>query len=160
MTGVSPDIPPALPARSNTPVVLRILLAIMLAIPGVLGLLGFGFVLGDWLYEGLRFEGSDLWIMPAIVIASESFICFSILALGIILRYARWKRATTASLVLAVLAGVVIVLGYQLLLDSLSLDDTDDRQLALVFSILGLIVIAVPPLLHWWTGKPTDSPAN
>jgi hypothetical protein len=48
---------------------------------------------------------------------------------------------------------VVIVIGYQLLLDCLAVDDTDDRQLALVFSVLGLVIVSVPPLLHWWNAK-------
>jgi hypothetical protein len=142
----------ALP-RSNMPVVLRIILAILLGFPGIVGLFGFGFVLGDWLYEGFRFQQSDLWIMPVVVIGAESFICFSVLTVGVVLRYARWKRAPVVSLVLAILAAVVIVLGYQLILDCLPADDGDDRMTALIFSILGLLIIAVPPLLHWWKAK-------
>jgi hypothetical protein len=36
------------------------------------------------------------------------------------------------------------------MLDCLQPDDTEDRQLALVFAVIGLIVVAVPPFLHWW----------
>ncbi len=147
--------PAQLPSASqnNTPVVLRIILAILLGIPGIIGIGAFVVLVGMWLAEGFRFDQSDVWILPVFVIGAESFVCFSVLTIGIVLRYARWQRAPTASLVLAILSAVVIVIGYQLLLDCLAVDNTDDRQLALVFSVLGLVIISVPPLLHWWNAK-------
>jgi hypothetical protein len=155
MTVPSPDASQT-PARpSKTPVVLRIVLAVLLGIPGLIGLVVFATMIGEWLHEGYQFKQSDLWLMPVFLIGAQSFICFSVLTIGIILRYARWQRAPLASVVLAILAAVVIVIGYQLMLDCLQPDDSEDRQLALVFSIVGLIVIAVPPFLHWWKAKKT-----
>jgi hypothetical protein len=150
MTEPTASVPGSPLPRSNAPVVIRIILAILLGIPGIIGLIAFAALVGDWLHNGLQFEQSPYSFTSAILIAAESGLCFSVLALGIILRYARWRRARTASLVLAVLSAAVIVLGYQLMIDCLGPDDTDDQQVAMVFSVLGLIIISAPPLLHWW----------
>lgn len=158
MTDPSASLPQRPIPQNNGPVVLRIVLAILLGIPGIIGILDFAVLIGMWLSEGFRFNQSDVWILPVFVIGAESFVGFSVLTIGIILRYARWRRAPAASLVLAILSAVVIVVCYQLLLDCLAADDTDDRQTALVFSILGLVIVSVPPLLHWWkAGKPPES---
>jgi hypothetical protein len=150
MTIPTPDAPRVPPPQGNAPVVLRTILAILLGIPGIIGLVVFATLVGEWLQEGFQFKQSDLWLMPLFLIGAESCICFSVLTIGVVLRFARWKRAPMASLVLVVLTAAVIVLGYQLMLDCLQPDDTEDRQLALVFAVIGLIVVAVPPFLHWW----------
>jgi hypothetical protein len=155
MADPSAPLPRTPAPQNNAPVVLRIILAILLGIPGIIGICVFGVLVGMWIYEGFRFNQSDVWILPVFVIGAESFICFSVLTIGIVLRYARWQRATTASLVLAILSAAVIVIGYQFMLDCLAADDTDDRLTSLVFSILGLIVISVPPFLHWWNASKT-----
>jgi len=150
MADPTASVPGSPTPRSNAPVVIRIILAILLGIPGIIGLIAFSVLLGDWLHNGFQFDQSPYSFTSAILIAAESGICFSVLAVGIILRYARWQGAPIASLVLAILSAAVIVVGYQLMLDSLGPDDTDDQQVAMVFSVLGLILISVPPLLHWW----------
>jgi len=155
MADPSAPLPQTPVPENNTPVVLRIILAILLGIPGIIGICVFGVLIGMWLFEGFRFNQSDVWILPVFVIGAECLVSFSVLTIGIVLRYARWKKAPTASLVLAILSAVVIVIGYQLMLDCLGIDDTEDRQMALVFSVLGLIIISVPPLLHWWNASKT-----
>ena len=139
--------------RSNAPVVLRIMLAILLLIPGLLGLVVFGFWVGAWIYEGFGFLDSDRGWMPLFIIPSVAFILFSVATVGIVLRFARWGKAPTASLVLSIVSAVTIVLGYQLMLDSFTPDDTESPTLTLVASIIGLVVISVPPFLHWWKAK-------
>lgn len=150
MTEPTASIPGSPTPRGNAPVVIRFILAILLGIPGIVGLIAFSMLLGDWLHNGFQFDRSPYSFTSLILIAAESGVCFSVLAVGIILRYARWKAAPTASLVLAILSAVVIVVGYQLMIDCLGPEDTDDQQVAMVFSVLGLILISVPPLLHWW----------
>ena len=91
--------------------------------------------------------------MPLFIIAALGLVSFSVLTIGIVLRYARWRRAPAASLFLSVFSAAILVLGYQLALDCFAIDDTEDRQLSLLLSILGLAITAVPPFLHWWNAK-------
>lgn len=153
MTEPANDKPQAAVPVSNGPVVMRIILAILLAILGIAGLALFGFALGLWISEGFQFPPSEAGWMPLFIIPAEILVWFSVLTLGIVLRFARWQRAAMASLCLSILSAATIVLGYQLMLDSLSPSDTDSREIALILSVIGLVVISVPPLLHWWNAK-------
>ena len=139
--------------QSNAPVVLRIILAILLLIPGLLGLAVFGFWVGSWSYQGFGFLTSDREWAPLFIIPSVVFILFSVATVGIVLRFARWRKATTASLVLSIVSVVSIVLGYQLMLDSFTPDDAESPTITLVAAIISLIVISVPPFLHWWNAN-------
>jgi hypothetical protein len=138
---------------SNAPVVLRIILAIVLSIPGLIGLSVYAWMVYEWSDQGFAFKSGDLWIMPLFIIAALGLVSFSVLTIGIVLRYARWRRAPEASLFLSVFSAVILVLGYQLALDCFAIDDTEDRQLSLLLSILGLAITAAPSFLHWWNAK-------
>jgi hypothetical protein len=141
--------------------VLRIVLAILLGVPGTAGLAVFGVIAAIWAYEGFRFLDSDRQWMPLFIIPSVACILFSVLTLGIVLRFARWKNAPSASLVLAILSIATIVLGYQLMLDSFTPDDTESPIWTLVASVAGLIVVSAPPFLHWWqAGRRVETPTN
>lgn len=142
--------------QSKAPVVLRILLAVLLLVPGVAGLVVLGALTGAWIYEGFRFLDSDRPWMAIFIIPSVILVLFSVLTVGIVLRFARWRRAPTASLVLAIVSIVAIVIGYQLLLDTFSSTDTESPLVSLAASLFGLAVATVPPLLHWWNARGLD----
>ncbi|MBL0374673.1 hypothetical protein JJB09_21910 [Rhizobium sp. KVB221] len=131
------------------PVILRIGLAAILLVPGLIGLAGFCFLLSEWVDQGFGFA-SDRWLMALFVIAALCAVSFSVLTVGIILRFARWKKAAKASLVLSVIAVLTIVLGYQMLLDALGPDDAEGPTMAFIASAAALILIAAPPFLHWF----------
>jgi hypothetical protein len=139
--------------RSNAPVVLRIILAILLLVPGIVGVAVLGALTGAWIYEGFRFLDSDRPWMPLFIVPSVILILFSVLTVGIVLRFARWQRARQASLVLAAISASAIVIGYQLMLDCFPPGDTESLTLTLVGAILGLLVASLPPFLHWWNGR-------
>ncbi|MDB5522677.1 MAG: hypothetical protein JWM58_440 [Rhizobium sp.] len=161
MTTPAQNKPQATVPVSNAPVVLRILLAILLLIPGIIGLVVLGFWVVAWSYEGFRFLDSNRNWIPLFIIPSVAFILFSVATVGIVLRFARWGKAPTASLALSITSIVTIVIGYQLLLDSFNADDTESPTLTLVASIVALMIISVPPFLHWWNVRKTDQkPAN
>jgi hypothetical protein len=143
------------PRASAAPVVLRILLAVLLALPGLAGLIVYAWLAYEWVNEGFGFNQGDLWLMPLFVTGALCLTSFSVLTIGIVLRFARWEKAPLASLVLSIFSTIILVFGYQLLLDSFSLDARDDRQLSLVLSIAGLLIVSLPPLLHWWKAGKT-----
>ena len=141
------------------PVVARIILAVVLLIPGLVGCVVLGGLTGLWLYEGFRFAGPDRPWMPLFILPAVGFILLSVLAVGILLRFARWRRAPMASLVLAVVATAAVVIGYQLMLDSLS--SGEERLSILAIAVAALAIAAVPPLLHWWHAPESgESPGN
>lgn len=144
---------------SNAPVVLRIILAILLLIPGVIGIVVLGGLTGLWLYEGFRFSGPDRPWMPLFILPAVALILFTVITVGIVLRFARWRAAPTASLVLVILSVAAVVTGYQMMLDSLS--NGEERFAMLAIAIVALVVASVPPFLHWWSARAADgTPGN
>ena len=142
-------------STSHAPVVLRIILAILLLVPGLVGIVVLGAVTGAWVYEGFRFLDSDRAWMPLFIIPSVAFILFSVITVGIVLRYARWRRAPQASLVLSIVSIMAIVIGYQLMLDSISADDSESPILTLLAALAGLAIASLPTFLHWWNDRST-----
>lgn len=128
---------------SNVPVVLRIILAILLLIPGLFGIVVLGGLIGLWIYEGFRFAGADRPWMPLFILPAVALILFTVITVGIVLRFARWKGAPTASLVLVILSVAAVVAGYQMMLDSLS--NGEERFAMLAIAIVALVVASVPP---------------
>jgi uncharacterized membrane protein YoaK (UPF0700 family) len=117
-----------------------------------------GGVTGIWVYEGYRFLGSDREWMALFIIPSVVLILFSVVTVGIVLRFARWSKAPVASLVLAIISVISVVMGYQLMLDAITPDDTESPTIMLVASVIGLTVASVPPFLHWWNAHRTAEP--
>jgi hypothetical protein len=139
--------------RSSAPVVLRILLAILLALPALAGIPALVFAFGWWSSSGFDFDSYEgSWAM-ILIAPGIGCVLFSVIGIGIVLRFARWKRATTASLVLSVVAMISIVLAYGLSLDALKLTDTMDRVGLLILAALAILVAALPPFLHWWKSR-------
>ena len=151
--GTEPTVP-----VSNAPVVLRVLLSVLLLLPGMAGVAVLAGVTGIWIYEGYRFLGSDREWMALFIIPSVVFILFSVVTVGIVLRFARWRKAPVASVVLAIISVVSIVMGYQLMLDAITPDDTETPIIMLVASVVALIVVSGPPFLHWWNAHRTAEP--
>lgn len=142
--------PQPLQGQSRAPVVIRIVLAVICMVPGVIGLLVLAAIAGIFTYEGFRFLDSDREWMQLFLIGAAFFIAPSIIVLGIILRYARWKKAPAASLVLAALYLVADVIGTGMLETTLDSGDSENRSLLIVSAVLGLLIGALPPFLHWW----------
>lgn len=139
--------------RSGAPVVIRIVLAVICLLPGVIGLLVLGAVAGIFIAEGFRFLDADEPWIQLFIIASAVLIAPSIILVGIILRYARWKKAPTASLVLAVLYLVADIIGAGLFERTIDPGDTETWQMLLFWSGVGLLIGALPPFLHWWKSR-------
>ena len=137
----------------NGPVVVRIVLAVLCMIPGVVGLLVLGFVAVAFTFEGFRFMDSDKEWMQLFIIGSAVFIGPSVIAVGIILRYARWKKAPAASLWLASIFLVAVVIGTGMMETTIDAGDSESWQLLIVSAAFCLVTGSLPPFLHWWNAK-------
>ena len=73
--------------------------------------------------------------------------------LGIILRFARWKRAAQASLILAIVTGAAVALASGIFRITIPPDDTEGYVTLLMLSIAGIVAGALPPFLHWWNER-------
>jgi len=142
--------PASLPRQSNAPVVIRIILAVICIIPGVIGLLILAAIAANFVIEDFEFLAGDKPWMQAFIAGSAMLIAPSIICLGIILRYARWKRAPVASLVLAIIYLAADVIGTGLFERTLDPGDTETWRMLLFWSGAGLLIGSLPPFLHWW----------
>lgn len=145
---------PTLDARpSNVPVVLRILLAVVCLLPAAIGLLVIAAIFGTFVYEGFRFRASDEVWMQLFLGAAALLVLLPAIAIGVILRFARWRRAPAASLVLAIIVGAAGALASGMLQTTVMPGDTESYMLLMMFSIAGLVIGALPPFLHWWNAR-------
>ena len=145
--------PAAVTRQSNAPVVIRIILAVICLLPAVIGLLTISGIFVVFVYEGFLFKSSDEVWMQLFIGLSAMLILPPAIAIGIILRYARWKRAPSASLVLAIIIGGTGALSSGMLQTTLVSDDSESYLLLMFFSIAGVVIGALPPFLHWWNAR-------
>lgn len=145
--------PVAAAPQSNAPVVLRIILAVVCLVPMVIGLVVIATIFGNFLLEGFHFTTADEPWMALFLGAAAIVVLMPAIVLGILLRYARWKGAPQASLVLAILVGGAGALVSGMLQTTVMQGDTESYILVMLFSLGGLAVGAVPPFLHWWNTR-------
>ena len=151
------DIPKD-PPPSKAPVVIRIILGIVFLVPGACGGLFLGATSVEWLNAlSTARRTSDPYAI-LIIVPAITAICVSVILLGILLRYARWKNAKTASLVLAIFSALSIALAYQLAIDTTSGGDSEFEIIALLTALAALVIVSLPPLLHWWQKPRADAP--
>jgi hypothetical protein len=139
--------------RSNLPVVLRILFAVLCLVPAVIALLVIAAIFGTFVYEGFQFRPSDEVWMQLFLGAAAILVLLPAIAIGVILRFARWQRAPTASLVLAILVGGSGALVSGMLQTTVIAGDTESYITLMMFSVAGIVIGALPPLLHWWNAR-------
>jgi hypothetical protein len=139
--------------QSNAPVVLRILLAVVCLLPAAIGLLIIAAIFIAFVYEGFLFKSSDEVWMQLFIGAGAVLILLPAIVIGIILRYARWKRAPSASLVLAIIVGGTGALSSGMLQTTVISGDSESYILLMLFSIAGIAIGALPPFFHWWNAR-------
>jgi hypothetical protein len=139
--------------QSNAPVVLRILLAVVCLLPAAIGLLIIAAIFIAFVYEGFLFKSSDEVWMQLFIGAGAVLILLPAIVIGIILRYARWKRAPSASLVLAIIVGGTGALSSGMLQTTVISGDSESYILLMLFSIVGIAIGALPPFFHWWNAR-------
>ena len=141
----------------NGPVILRIVLALLCMIPGLMGLLVLGFLAYAFAAEGFHFIEADREPIRPYIIGSIVFIGSSVIAIGIILRYARSKRAPAASLCLAIFFLIAVMIGAGMMQATINSDDGGDWLLLIIASAFALAAGSLPPFMHWWNARPPDA---
>lgn len=139
--------------RSNAPVVLRIILAVICLVPAVIGLGVILVISGTFVSEGFQFSGSDEIWMQLFIGAGAILALIPAIALGIILRFARWRAAPQASLAVAVIVCGAGALASGMLQTTVTPGDSESYALLMLFSIAGVVTGALPPFLHWWNAR-------
>jgi hypothetical protein len=150
------DVTPV-PPRSAIPVIARIVLAVLALAPGIAGLAAFLLMAITWIIQGFHYEVSDRTMVPPILFVSQFCFMFSVVVLGIILRYARWSKAPTASLWLAAISCPVIVIGSILMVDALGVEPGSDVTGLYLVTGIGLLIVSLPPFLHWRKSRKTPA---
>jgi hypothetical protein len=147
---IDPNAPPA--DRRQLYIALRIALGVIFLLPGLCGGVFYGVALGEWLSNGLHFAGGENFTAVFVIIAGPS-ILLSVVLLGILARFAAWKQAPVASLVLAIIATLTIIFGYGMLYNDMASGSASDEIVAILTAIALLGICAVPPFLHWWKAR-------
>src|SRR5690606_525918 len=128
----------------------RIILAVICLLPAAIGLLIIAAIFVAFVYEGFLFKPSDEIWMQLFIGLGAVLVLLPAIVIGIILRYARWKRASSASLVLAIIVGGTGALASGMLQTTVVPGDSESYVLLMFFSIAGVAIGAVPPFFHWW----------
>lgn len=139
--------------RGNAPVVLRIILAVVCLVPAIIGLGVILVISGVFVSEGFRFSGSDEVWMQLFIGAAAVITLVPAIAIGIILRFARWNAAPQASLAVAVIVCGAGALASGMLQTTVVAGDSESYVLLMFFSIMGVLIGALPPFLHWWNAR-------
>jgi hypothetical protein len=134
--------------RGNAGVALRVLLGVVFLLPGACGGLFYAAALLEWISGGFRFRGPDNFTGAFVIIAAPSILLSTIL-IGFLLRYAAWRRAPQASLALAIIAAVVILMSLLMLYDEMGINAPDDIIITILVIAGAIGVSVVPPFLHW-----------
>jgi len=140
------------PNQSNAPVVIRIILVLLCLPPAVIGLLGVMTAAAAFVDEGFRMPSDRMWV-EFFAAGGAVLVVLPAIVTGVVLRYARWRRAPSASLVLAITVVGTIVTSAGILQASVMPGDTESNILLTTLSVVGVVVGAVPPFMHWWNSR-------
>lgn len=113
------------------------------------GLGFFAYALSQWLDDGGQFLGLDGFFDALIGLIGAGLMSGGLLAAGVLLRFSRFSFAPKASLVVAILATLLVLATYWLFAGIFGPDDTGQKALLMVAAVVSLVVLAVPPFLHW-----------
>ena len=136
--------------QDTSPDALRLTFGILFAIPGLVGLIILFFSWFIWMTVG--FKADDKFSMLDIVMPGTLLALFSVITVGIILRFAQWKKASAVSLWLAIIATFSAALFIEALADKMG-PGWENRFGAFIVAIPVVLVGGLPPFLHWWRQK-------
>lgn len=142
-------------ARIAVLVILGIV-ALIIALPGATV---YWLVVEDWAGDPRGFHDMDGAINWLFGICATGAIAAGLIVFGVMLRLLRRRQAPLASLALSVLSAAFIIATYLIFSDT----DTTPDSIEVVFlqgcCIVLLLLVALPPFLHWATNKPESLPA-
>jgi hypothetical protein len=115
-------------------------------------------ILDDWATDAHGFhgiEGAVGWILGVIAAGA---IGAGLLFAGLFLRFLRWHLAPLASLALSIAGTGFIVATYFVFSDTQGSADSFEIILLQAVCIVMLLLVPLPPFLHWAMTKPMPAP--
>lgn len=113
----------------------------------------YGWVVGDYLQDDSPFVGLQMlgWILG---LMAAGVVMAGFLLAGLVFRFLPWQQAPLASLGLSIVAVLFIIATYLVFSDTGHGGDSIEVVLLQGACILCLIIVALPPFLHWARAKP------
>lgn len=134
---------------------------ILLTVLGIVGLglfvpggLVYLMVVGEWAGSSNGFHGIEGAIGWLFGICAAAAIAAGLIIFGIMIRLLPWQWAPLASLGLAVISAGFIIATYLVFSDTGNGSDSIEVFFLQACSVVLLIVVALPPFLHWALAKP------
>lgn len=113
------------------------------------GLFVFFISLSAWFNNDHSFQGLDGAFDAIIGFFGSAAILASFLMIGILLRFAHWQKAPQASLALCIVATGFIFIAFVMYSGVLNSNFIVENGIVGILALLTLLVVALPPLLHW-----------
>jgi hypothetical protein len=131
--------------------------ALGLALPGGVVYLT---VVDEWAASSRGFygiEGAVGWLFG---VCAAAAVAVGLIIGGIVIRLLLWRHGPLASLVLSILSTGFIIATYLVFSDTNTSPDSIEVVLLRVFCLAMLVLVALPPFLHWAMAKPVPAPAT
>ncbi len=133
--------------------VILILLGIIFLLPGACGSVFYGITLYFWLESAVRPLSGGASYDSMIITISAFSLLLSILLLGILMRFSRWRAAPVISLWLSILAVFVVITSHVMIYPMFESQFSLSTSYLFAAAFLALLVCAVPPYLHWRSNR-------
>ena len=127
------------------------IVALVFALPGATV---YWAVVEDWAGDPRGFHDIDGAINWLFGVCATGAIAAGIIIIGVMLRLLRWRRAPLASLALSVLSTAFIIATYLIFSDTNTSPDSIEVVFLQGCCIVLLLLVALPPFLHWAMNKP------
>ena len=146
-------------AGSAARIVMLVILAIIALVLALPGAIVYWAVVEEWAGDPRGFhdiEGAINWLFG---VCATGAIAVGLIIFGVMLRLLHWRGAPLASLVLAVLCTGFIIATYLIFSDTNTTADSIEVVFLQGSCIVLLLLVALPPFLHWAMNKPESLPA-
>ena len=137
-------------ARIAVMVILGIV-ALVLTVPGALV---YWSVVEDWAGDPRGFRDISGVVNWLFGMCAAGAVAAGIVFIGVILRLLRWRRAPLAGLCLATLGAGFIIATYLIFSDTGTTAESIEVVFLQVASLILLVIVALPPFLHWALARP------
>lgn len=129
------------------------LLAVLSLACIVTGGIFYFWVVGDYLQDDSPFVGLQMlgWILG---LMAAGVVMAGFLLAGLLFRFLPWSHAPLASLILSIVSVFFVIATYLVFSDTGNGDNSIEVVLLQGACIVCLIVVALPPFLHWARAKP------
>ena len=144
---------------SGARIVLLVILGIVALVLALPGAIVYWVVVEDWAGDPRGFHDIDGAVNWLFGVCATGAIAAGLVIIGVMLRLLRWRRAPLASLALAVLSTGFIIATYLIFSDTNTTPDSIEVVFLQGCCIVLLLIVVLPPFLHWAFAKPEAFPA-